>query len=337
MPIKTPKFWYRNNNDAIATPVIEQILSPFSKIYQLAHKVNVSIKTTKHSPIPVICIGNITAGGSGKTPTIIALKKIIINNELFKSPFFLSRGYGGKQKFPYLIAGHENADEVGDEPLLLAKHCNTIISRNRYNGAVLANKMGADCILMDDGFQNTSLHKDLSIIVIDGKSGLGNRKTLPSGPLREPHEEAFKRCDAIIIIGKDQTKIHDLIPPHIPIFTAKIKPYNLDKFDLSQKYFAFAGLGIPQKFYDTLKDNNFKLMGFQDFSDHHKYSENDIKTLIDKAHKNKAQLITTEKDYMRIPENFRKYINFLPITLIFDDNDKIIDLLNNKLIDNKSK
>ncbi len=334
MPIKTPDFWYRPYNSM--PTALERIITPLSSLYLLAHNINMGSKTTKHAPIPVICLGNITAGGSGKTPSIIALNALIKNHNIFNSPYFLSRGYGSKQSAAKSITGQEPVNEAGDEPLLLAKHSNTVISVNRYDGAIFAYDMGADLVLMDDGFQNPSLHKDLSFIVIDGKTGLGNRKIIPAGPLREPVIEAFKRCDAVILIGEDKTNIAPLIPSHTPIFAAKITAIKLNDFDLTAKYIGFAGLGHPQKFYDTLQKNKFDVIEFHNFADHHPYSDNEINILLNKAMKNNAKLITTEKDYVRIPQKYRDNISFLPIELKFDNEQKILSFLKDKLISSKS-
>lgn len=325
MPIKTPKFWYRN--PASPTPIIERIMQPLSMIYKFGHNLNLNSKTTRNAPIPVICIGNITAGGSGKTPAIIALHHLIIKHKIWNTPYFLSRGYGGSQNAAQCISVHDDPSEVGDEPLLLAKHSKTITCVNRYDGAMLAHELGADCILMDDGFQNYGLHKDLSIIVINGKSGLGNKKLLPAGPLREPIDAAISRAQAIIIIGTDETNIEELIPENIPIFKAHINALNTGNFDKDAQYIGFAGLAQPQKFHDTLLQNNFKITAFHDFADHHPYCAKELENLIEEAKNNNAKLITTEKDCMRIAEKYRKYIDILPIELVWEDEAAILDLL----------
>ena len=153
--IKTPKFWYRNPSSK--PKMIEFLMQPLSLLYQFGYNLNLSSRKTLKAPLPVICIGNVTAGGSGKTPVIIALNKLIKQNNLAKYPYFLSRGYGGYETKPRCVTVHDGANEVGDEPLMLASHSNAIISANRFYGASLGHELGADCILMDDGFQNQSL------------------------------------------------------------------------------------------------------------------------------------------------------------------------------------
>ena len=304
-------------------------MKPLSLLYSFGHHLNLSSTKTRKAPLPVICVGNITAGGSGKTPTIIALNKLITENKLAKSPFFLSRGYGGDETKARRITVHDTAKEVGDEPLLLAKHSNIITSVNRYDGALMAQELGADCILMDDGFQNQSLFKNLSILVIDGKTGFGNGKLLPAGPLREPISEAFSRAHAIIIIGEDKTNITPLIPDNISIFKASIKASNIDKFDNLTPYIGFAGLAHPQKFATTIKDNKMNIVNFHEFADHHPYSDNELDKLIIEAKDKGAKLITTEKDYQRIPEDYRKYIEYLSIEIIWDNEKEITEFLKN--------
>lgn len=333
MLLKTPKFWYREPHTH--TPLLEKILTPISELYKVVHRINTHYQQTKTVKIPVICIGNITAGGSGKTPTIIALHKLIIKHGLFKSPYFLSRGYGGSESLTRRIEAHEDASIVGDEPLLLASHSNTIISVNRHDGASLIYDLGSDCVLMDDGFQNQTLHKDLSILVIDGKIGLGNRKIIPAGPLREPISCALKRADAIIIIGKDKTDVSLIIPKHIPIFNASIKVSDTSVIDQKQRYIAFAGIAHPQKFFDTLSTYNMNVIGFHEFADHHPYSKKDLLNLQNQAKQESSRLITTEKDYQRISADVIHDIDVLPIEISWDDEESICAFLKNNLKDSK--
>ncbi len=325
MPIKTPKFWYKDPKHH--APLIEKLMTPLSVIYELGSNLNLRRTIIRNIDIPVICIGNITAGGSGKTPVIIAIQKLINKNKLFNNPYFLSRGYGGSTKDPRRITAHDDASETGDEPLLLASHSNTIISVNRYSGAKLAYELGADIILMDDGFQNQSLYKDLSFIVIDGKMGLGNKKLIPAGPLREPIDKAFKRAHAVIIIGEDKTNTSGLIPENMPIFNAYITPSNIDNLDINASYVAFAGLAHPQKFRDTLLENSINVVAFHEFADHHNFSNKEIDTLINDAKNIGAKLITTEKDYARISDKYREYIDYFPIELIFENEQDIANLI----------
>lgn len=325
MPIKTPQFWYR----PCSTPsqLTEKILSPFSTLYALGHRFNIKRARPKKVNIPVICVGNITAGGSGKTPTIIALMKLINKHSLYQTPHFLTRGYGGSNQNTRCVSGHDPYQDCGDEALLLVKHSKTIISKNRYEGAMLASSLGADCILMDDGFQNFSLQKDLSIIVIDGNYGFGNKKLIPAGPLREHLKEAIERCDAVIIIGDDVRNTRQDIPQSIPVLHAHIElPQNII-LDKSKNYIGFAGLGTPQKFHNTLKSLELNIVDFYEFPDHHPYNKTDIQSLNMTAKAKNAMLITTEKDFIRIPEQYKDDIKTLPIELIWDHPEDVLNLL----------
>ncbi len=329
MPIKTPKFWYRDNNSP--APLIEALMLPLSMIYKIGSNLNLSRQASSSNKIsiPVICVGNITAGGSGKTPSIIALHKLLTQNKIFNAPYFLSRGYGGiSSNAARCISVHDDAKEVGDEPLLLASHSKTIISVNRHQGAKLGLELGADVILMDDGFQNQSLHKDLSFIVINAKTGFGNKKLIPAGPLREPIEKAMERASAIILIGTDNNNdIKSFIPDKLPIFKASINP--IKEFDKNAPYIGFAGLAHPQKFHDSLVQNGMNIIEFKEFADHHPYSSKEMENLIKAAGDNNAKLITTEKDYMRIAKQYRKNVDFFPIELVWENENDIINFLRN--------
>ncbi|MGH1376715.1 MAG: tetraacyldisaccharide 4'-kinase [Alphaproteobacteria bacterium] len=333
MVSKTPEFWYTTSKTA---SLISGLLSPISCLYQLGHRLNLSSKKTHNASIPVICIGNATAGGSGKTPTAIAIMNIIKESELSSAPCFLTRGYGGTEIGPRVISGHDGSHDVGDEPLILKNHAKTIISKDRVAGAKKINELNCTCIIMDDGLQNPSLKKDISFLVIDGKTGFGNQKTIPAGPLREPIEQAFQRSDAIILIGQDQKSILELCPPYLPVFQASIKPHK-DNLNPDDTYIAFAGLGHPTKFQDTLNAINLDIHNFHAFPDHYPYKTKDMEKLVKEAHKAHAKLITTEKDFQRIPNEFKSKVQTLPITLSWDKPQDITSFLNNALRPFKNK
>lgn len=328
MPLKTPAFWYRPATSPAS--MAEIALTPLTWLYEAGRKIrNSGIKTEKAN-IPVLCVGNIVSGGSGKTPAVSALRELLRANNLSKTPFILSRGYGGTLPGPVLVDHDTHRfSEVGDEPLLLAKKGQVIISRNRPEGAKIAERCGADLILMDDGFQNPSLRKNLSFLVIDGPGGLGNGKLLPAGPLREPLNEALERTDAIILIGEDQRSITNKIPAHIPVFGASIKPRLIP--DSQKNYIAFAGLGRPEKFKKTLEDCGLKLAAFHAFADHHPYTEGEMQKLLQEANLKKAVLITTEKDWVRIPEIRRSQIQTLQITLEWNEPESLSEFLGKAL------
>jgi len=327
MPFKTPSFWYRDQN----TPAgwLEKLLSPLSALYAIGYAIDQSTNTETKSDIPVICIGNILAGGSGKTPTALALFDLVREKDIAKTPFFLTRGYGGSEKGPLLVKDTHDAKRTGDEPLLLQRKGPVIVSQDRPAGAALAQESGADIILMDDGFQNKSLHKDLSFLVIDGQAGLGNEKFLPAGPLREPLPEALARSDAVILIGPDHHDLLARIPSNTPIFHAHIAA----KFSGNENasYIGFAGLGRPEKFKKTLQNLGLRVNSFHEFGDHHPYTPEEIDTLLREAAQNNAALITTEKDHVRLPEEYKNQIQTLPITLEWGNEQAIVSFLKERL------
>jgi tetraacyldisaccharide 4'-kinase len=304
MPLKTPRFWQTRG-------LISYALLPFSAVYRLAHLLKTVLTTSYKSSVPVICIGGIVAGGSGKTPALHALLSLLQKDGIFQNIVILTRGYGGTLKGPTLVdpARHTHHD-VGDEALLHATHAPTIVSARRVQGAQLAQAMGADLILMDDGLQNPRLAKTLSLLVLDGQQGTGNGFLLPAGPLREPLASALSKCKAVINVGNGK----------IDGFTAHRKIASHHDKDIS--YIAFCGLGYPEKFRDTLVQNGFTLKGFESFADHHPYTEHDIKYLRNLA--GDARLITTEKDMVRIPPAYREGIDVLAAPLVFDHPEDVL-------------
>lgn len=328
MSMKTPKFWYPSNKDQLC--LASCVLSPVSHIYQHIHKYAQYSSKPKKLDIPVICIGNITAGGGGKTPTCIALKQLISNNISDLKISFLSRGYGSPSKQVKRVKSIDKAISVGDEPILLAKHAPTFISPNRFDGAKAALEDGAQCIIMDDGLYNQTLQKDISFLVIDGHYGLGNMKTIPSGPLREPLNTTLKKIDAVIIIGEDKHQIREQLNEVVPVFKANIKP-NTDRIDKNRFYIAFTGIALPQKFFKTLEESNIKASKTYDFPDHHHFTKAELKRLTQEAQESDACLITTEKDHVRLPDNVKNAVKYLPISLEWKNEDELLKFLKEKL------
>lgn len=324
MWLRTPSFW--NKKDSITS----YLLAPVAHVYKglrylpnyLAHSVSVGC--------PVICIGNVTAGGAGKTPVAIAVGTLLQSQG--KKVAFLSRGYGGKIIGPHLVNPDVDApQEVGDEPLLLARCAPSWIARNRVAGANAAIAAGADIIIMDDGFQNPSLKKDMSLLVIDGQYGVGNGRMLPAGPLREPLEKALQRADAVVVIGEDRQGIKARVAGFHPVFTALLTPPKT-MLRPEGKLLAFAGIGNPGKFFATLELMGCQLAATQSFPDHYPYSAKDIATLLRKAHALHATPITTEKDWVRIPKELRKQISYLPVQIVWGDEAGIMALFSNSIV-----
>lgn len=296
--MKAPGFWWREPGVAAG------LLRPLSWIYGRIAATRMR-KGGDTSALPVICIGNVTVGGSGKTPTVITVATLLRGMGL--RPAFLTRGYGGRLPGPVLVdPARHGASEVGDEALLLAREAITIVARNRPRGAALALGSGADVIVMDDGLQNPSLHKDLAIAVFDGAVGIGNGSPLPGGPLRAPLAAQWPLIDAVLVIGPGQAGDRvaaEALAKGVPVFRGSLVPKAGAASSLgSRRVLAFAGIGRPEKFFDTLRACGAYLVETRPFPDHHPYSLSDVRSLIEAAGEAGASLVTTEKDWMRLAE-----------------------------------
>ncbi|WP_028879548.1 tetraacyldisaccharide 4'-kinase [Terasakiella pusilla] len=316
--MKAPAFWSHGQTSCYA-----KLLAPLSCLYNQITTSRANRLADFKADIPVICIGNLTMGGAGKTPTAIALCKML--RRLGKNPAFLSRGYGGSLTGPVFVTTAHKAVEVGDEPLLLRQHAPVCVSQNRIDGAKALVAHGADIIIMDDGFQNPHLHKDLSLIVIDGGFGHGNERVFPAGPLRESLQNGLGRTDLAILIGDDATgtteRLHQ-IKPDLPILKAHIRAEE-NPVLRERPCLAFAGIGRPEKFFDTLNQQGLNLVGTEAFSDHHLFHANEINSLKEKAKNSGATLVTTEKDFVRLPPALQDGIETLKITLDFEQADML--------------
>ena len=256
------------------------------------------------SRLPVICIGNFTAGGGGKTPTAIAVAKVL--KEAGERPCFLTRGYGGKTQGPVLAAKDQSAAEVGDETLLLAVHAPTVVAADRAAGAKLIEGTDATVIVMDDGFQNPQLAKDFSLIVVDAATGLGNGLVMPAGPLRAPLDKQTPRADALLLIGeggKTAPLAKSFEAANKPVLKARMTPRGDARWLGILPVIGFAGIANPKKFYATLSQSGARLTGTRSFPDHHPYTERQAERLLRWAREWNAMLVTTEKDWVRLPDD----------------------------------
>lgn len=301
--MKTPSFWNSHN-------LLSTVLLPLGWLYSGATALRLRLKKPTKVNVPVICVGNLTAGGSGKTPTSAGIATLLKHHGF--NPYFISRGYGGRLSGVIVDPSRHTAQDVGDEPLLLSRTAPVSINADRYQAALKAISCGADILIMDDGFQNPSLHKDLSFLIIDGKVGFGNCRPVPSGPLRENITSGLKRAQAAVIIGEDTSNVRPLLAD-LPIFQAHIKPQTPQ--DTSSPIIAFAGIGHPQKFYASLQECGFELIACHDFPDHHFYTEAELSSLIAEAAKEQAQLYTTAKDFVKIPPHLQSSFNVLEIQI----------------------
>lgn len=304
--MRTPDFWQRKG-------YASALLAPAGWFYAAGGWLRFRLARPARAPVPVVCVGNLVAGGAGKTPTVLALAELLHG----RAPHALSRGYGGRLTGPLRVdPGHHGADEVGDEPLLLARYLPTWVARDRVAGAMAAVKADAGLILMDDGFQNPTLTKDLSLLTVDAAQALGNGRCLPAGPLREPAHRGLARADAVILIGDGSPDL----PFAGPLFRARVEPVGDGSAWRGRPVVAFAGIGRPEKFFATLRSLGADIRAEYAFADHHRYCESDFAAL-GRAAGPDAILVTTEKDYVRLSPGWQSRVATLPVILRFEDPD----------------
>ncbi|QTL05369.1 tetraacyldisaccharide 4'-kinase [Aquabacter sp. L1I39] len=294
MLARAPRFWARPGSLAGA------VLSPIGALIGAA-TVRRMGQRGESVGLPVICIGNPTVGGTGKTPTAIALLNALTARGA--RPFALLRGHGGREPGPLRVDldRHGPAD-VGDEALLLARHAPTIVSRDRPSGARLALAEGATHLVMDDGFQNPSLVKDASLLLVDAAAGIGNGHVLPAGPLRAPLRPQLARADAVLVVGEGTAGLQAARDAGAPTIEAgHLVPVAGDAQALKGKpVLAFAGIGRPEKFFATLEAVGAQIVARQAFPDHHPYGADEITALVVKARAAGLTPVTTEKDAVRL-------------------------------------
>ena len=317
--MRAPEFW---RHDGLAA----RALAPFGWIYQTATTARVRSTAGWRAPVPVICVGNLVAGGAGKTPVALSIAAHLAARGV--APHFLTRGYGGRLGGPVLVDGAvHGARDVGDEPLLLSRVAPTWVSRDRGAGARAAADAGAEAIVMDDGYQNPSLQKDISIVVVDGQYGFGNERVVPAGPLRETVSQGLARADAAIVIGPDRVGIEARLENALPVLRARIVPaLGADRL-AGRRVVAFAGIGRPEKFYGTLVEMGCEIVVAKSHPDHHIFTESEIMELVERAAANDATPVTTAKDSVRLPEAARPMIEVLDVDLEWDDPDALARLL----------
>ncbi len=308
--MKAPDFWYQQAG------AMASLLAPFESIYRAGGKVRAFFAKPYRAQKPIFCIGNLVVGGAGKTPTSIALAELLLENG--HRPGLVARGYGGLERGPLKIdLARHSARDVGDEPLLLARTAPTWIGRDRVAAIKLAEQ---ECshVLLDDGLQNPNIRPDRAFLVIDSAAAFGNGHLIPAGPLRETLEEAMKRITAIILIGENiEQKIAGRA--RCPIIRANWQPNLPSDFPGTDKFFAFAGIARPEKFYATCRAAGLTLVGTEDFADHHFFTEAELQRLQNRAAAEQARLLTTEKDWVRLSDTMRKQITPFPVKLTFDD------------------
>jgi len=292
--MREPTFWWRPGGGSL--------LSPLAGIYGAVAALRMRAQGGGVG-VPVICVGNLTVGGAGKTPAALAIARLLL--AAHERPFFLSRGYGGQSSGPLRVdpAVH-SAAAVGDESLLLARLAPTIVARDRLAGAKAARCGAATVIVMDDGFQNPTLAKELAILMVDGRRGIGNGRTIPAGPLRAPLETQISHAQAMVIVGRPDglTALVERARRHnVAIFHTRLEPDGPTIAALGgRRVLAFAGIGDPEKFFATLTENGIAVAERASFPDHHRYTAAEAQTLLARADKENLVLVTTEKDLARL-------------------------------------
>ena len=277
-------------------------------------------------PLPVVCVGNITLGGAGKTPTVIFLASFLKKNNL--NVHVVSRGYRGKFKNTVVVdRRHHNASDVGDEPLLISRHTNVWVSRKKRDGILSAYKEGADIVLLDDGHQNFSIEKNISILVFDAEHNLANEQIFPVGNLRESLSSAIIRADFFICIGSpaSRKKFKKTFPEHYKskFIEGEFKPNIIPKLR-NRKLVAFCGIGRPEKFFSMLKRLNTQVVQEVSFPDHHFYTDRQLSNIFKIADKKNALVVTTEKDYVKLSKSFKKKIYPINIELHLSKKEKLL-------------
>jgi tetraacyldisaccharide 4'-kinase len=325
--VRAPGFWARTDS------ILPSILAPLSGIYDVCAQARSALTSPQSASVPVICVGNAVVGGAGKTPCTIALLSRL--RDAGVDAHAISRGYRGRIAGPHRVdSATDTAADVGDEPLLLAQAGPTWVSRDKIAAARSAAAAGAQVVVLDDGLQNPTLKKDLSWLVMDASSGIGNGRLLPAGPLREPLERALGRVDAAIVLdgagtGRDGgwPDTIDRLRGNLPVFRARLVPVAAALRSLEHPVVAFSGLGHPEKFFSLLYEMGCDLVGTYPFPDHHRYSPNDVMQIVETAAAKGARAVTTAKDAVRLPQEAQDMVDVIDVVVEFQDEAGIDALL----------
>jgi len=319
--LPAPEFWARPGLTA-------NLLAPLAWAHAAAGAARRAWARPFRAQVPVLCVGNIVAGGAGKTPVALDLAHRLAARGA--RPHLLSRGYGGSAVGPLAVdLGRHDAAMVGDEALLLARAAPSWVSRDRVAGARAAVAAGAGVIVMDDGFQNPALAKDVSLLVIDGAYGIGNGSVIPAGPLREPVAGALARADAVVLMGEDETGMAARLRGRRVLEARLVAAAGAAP---TGRFIAFAGIGRPEKFFRTAVEAGATLVARHGFPDHHRYTAAELARLGDEAERTGARLLTTAKDAVRLPPPWRARVTVLEIAVEWPD-EAALDALLGRLME----
>lgn len=312
--MRAPDFWQKGGPPSV-------LLAPLGWAWQAGSATRGLFTTPVAVPVPVVCIGNVVAGGAGKTPVAMSIAQQL------PGAHFLSRGYGGDQPGPLQVSlrKHDHR-QVGDEPLLLAEVAPCWVARDRVAGAKMAARHGARCLVMDDGYQDPSLAKTVSLLVVDGHAGFGSGRCIPAGPLREPVERALARAQAVVLVGEDRHGVAKTVKG-LPLLRARLEPEVEAAALAGQRVVAFAGIGRPDKFFHTLERLGATVVEGYAFPDHYPYRPVEISDLAAIAERRGAALVTTTKDAVRVPPHQRDLIAVLRIIVEWEDEDALLTVL----------
>jgi tetraacyldisaccharide 4'-kinase len=329
-----PAFWHRPSS------LLSRSLTPLGALYG-AIAARRMMRPGRDVGIPVLCVGNYHVGGAGKTPATLALVQVL--RGMGETPVVLSRGYGGALHGPVSVdAERHSAADVGDEPLMMARAVPVVVARDRVEGAALARSRNASVILMDDGFQNPSIFKDASLIVIDGERALGNGRVFPAGPLRAPLPPQLARTDALVIVGSGVAAAEvagAVAAQGAPVLRAHLVPDAGSVAGLrGRRVLAFAGIGNPARFFATLRDSGVEVVVERPFADHHPFSEGEIEALLAEAKHGGLTLVTTEKDFVRLGASAAgNAIVPFAVSMQFDDPARLRDFVADRLVRARAK
>lgn len=315
--MRAPAFWQRDG-------LLARLLAPAACLSARITARRVA-RAGWRAPVPVLCVGNVGLGGAGKTTVALDLGARLAARGL--RPHFLLRGYGGSLRGPLRVTPAHTAAEVGDEAKLLAAVAPAWISADRAAGARAAVAAGAGAIVMDDGLQNPTLAKTLSLLVVDGAAGFGNGRVFPAGPLREPVAAGAARCAAAVLIGEDRAGVAAALPPALPVLRARLVPGEGMRALAGRRVLAFAGIGHPEKFFASLAGAGATLAAARPFADHHRFAAAELDALLMEASALGVEPVTTAKDAMRLPPGVRARVAVADIGLAWEDEAALAALL----------